>query len=81
MVAAVTDALAGLMEALAPVGGVLLCVSRDHGAAAACDRGVKGRFQDVKDAINNAFTPEQQAAISNFFETLGGLILAAPLPC
>lgn len=40
--------------------------------------GIQMSFQRVKDAINNAFTPEQQAAISNFFQTLGSVMLAVP---
>ena len=79
MVAAVTDALAGLMEAFAPVGEAFSSVFQGTmELLQPVIEGLKERFQDVKDAINNAFTPEQQAAISNFFETLGSLILAAP---
>ena len=79
VVAAVTDALAGLMEAFAPVGEAFSSVFQGTmELLQPVIEGLKERFQDVKDAINNAFTPEQQAAISNFFETLGSLILAAP---
>lgn len=39
---------------------------------------VSGSFQRIRDAINNAFTPEQQAAIAGFFEKLGQFIIAAP---
>lgn len=79
VVAAVTDALAGLMEVLAPVGEAFSSVFQGTmELLQPVIEGLKERFQDVKDAINNAFTPEQQAAISNFFETLGSLILAAP---
>lgn len=39
---------------------------------------VSGSFQRIRDAINNAFTPEQQAAIAGFFEKLGQSIIAVP---
>lgn len=39
---------------------------------------VSGSFQRIRDAINNAFTPEQQAAIAGFFEKLGQVIVAVP---
>lgn len=39
---------------------------------------VSGSFQRIRDAINKAFTPEQQAAIANFFEKLGQFIVAVP---
>ena len=39
---------------------------------------VSGSFQRIRDAINNAFTPEQQAAIAGFFEKLGQFIIAVP---
>ena len=39
---------------------------------------VSGSFQRIRDAINNAFTPEQQAAIAGVFEKLGQFIIAVP---
>ncbi|WP_322353982.1 hypothetical protein [Paratractidigestivibacter sp.] len=39
---------------------------------------VTGAFGRIRDAINNAFTPEQQAAIASFFEKLGQFIVAVP---
>lgn len=39
---------------------------------------VSGSFQRIRDAINNAFTPEQKAAIAEFFEKLGQVIVAVP---
>lgn len=39
---------------------------------------VTGAFGRIRDAINNAFTPEQQAAIAGFFEKLGQFIIAVP---
>lgn len=36
-------------------------------------------FQRIKEVIDGAFTPEQQAAISGFFEKLGQALLAVPL--
>ena len=39
---------------------------------------VSGSFQRIRAAINNAFTPEQQAAIAGFFEKLGQVIVAVP---
>lgn len=40
--------------------------------------GIKNAFNDVKAAIDNAFTPEQQAAISEFFSTIASVVVAAP---
>ena len=40
--------------------------------------GLQETVQSVRDAINDAFTPEQQAAISNFFQTIGSAIVAVP---
>lgn len=40
--------------------------------------GIKNAFNDVKAAIDNAFTPEQQAAISEFFGTIASVVVAAP---
>lgn len=79
VVAGVTEALSGLLEFLTPVGEAISTVFL--GALELLQPvidGLKERFQAVKDAINEAFTPEQQAAISSFFETLASLIAAAP---
>lgn len=39
---------------------------------------IKTAFSGLKETINSAFTPEQQAAISSFFQTLGSAVIAAP---
>lgn len=79
VVAGVTEALAGLMAALTPVGEAISTVFlRAFELLQPVIDGLKERFQDVKNAINEAFTPEQQAAISKFFSTLATLVVAAP---
>lgn len=79
VVAGVTEALAGLMAALAPVGEAISTVFlKAFELLQPVIDGLKERFQDVKNAINEAFTPEQQAAISKFFSTLATLVVAAP---
>ena len=40
--------------------------------------GIKAAFQRIKDAIDNTFTPEQQAAIGEFFQTLGAVLVSVP---
>lgn len=79
VVAAVTEAIAGLLEALAPLGEAFSTVFQ--GALELVQpivEGLKESFQGVKDAISSAFTEEQIAAISSFFQTLGEVILAVP---
>lgn len=79
IVAGVTEAIAGLLEALAPVGETFISVFQ--GAmelVAPIVEQLKASFEGVKEAINNAFTPEQQEAIGNFFRTLGEVIIAVP---
>lgn len=79
IVAGVTEAIAGLLEALAPVGETFISVFQ--GAmelVAPIVEQLKASFEGVKAAINNAFTPEQQEAIGNFFRTLGEVIIAVP---
>lgn len=79
VVATVTEAIAGLLEALAPVGETFVSVFQ--GAmelVAPIVEQLKASFEGVKEAINNAFTPEQQEAIGNFFRTLGEVIIAVP---
>ena len=79
VVAGVTEALAGLMAALTPVGEAISTVFlKAFELLQPVIDGLKERFQDVKNAINEAFTPEQQAAISKFFSTLATLVVAAP---
>lgn len=79
VVAGVTEALAGLMAALTPVGEAISTVFLNaFELLQPVIDGLKERFQDVKNAINEAFTPEQQAAISKFFSTLATLVVAAP---
>lgn len=79
VVAGVTEALAGLMAALTPVGEAISTVFlKAFEMLQPVIDGLKERFQDVKNAINEAFTPEQQAAISKFFSTLATLVVAAP---
>lgn len=79
VVAGVTEALAGLMTALTPVGEAISTVFlKAFELLQPVIDGLKERFQDVKNAINEAFTPEQQAAISKFFSTLATLVVAAP---
>ena len=79
VVAGVTEALAGLMAALTPVGEAISTVFLEaFELLQPVIDGLKERFQDVKNAINEAFTPEQQAAISKFFSTLATLVVAAP---
>lgn len=79
VVAGVTEALAGLMAALTPVGEAISTVFLNaFELLQPVMDGLKERFQDVKNAINEAFTPEQQAAISKFFSTLATLVVAAP---
>lgn len=79
VVATVTEAIAGLLEALAPLGEAFSTVFQ--GALELVQpivEGLKESFQGVKDAISSAFTEEQIAAISSFFQTLGEVILAVP---
>lgn len=79
VVATVTEAIAGLLEALAPLGEAFSTVFQ--GALELVQpivEGLKESFQGVKDAISSAFTEEQIAAISTFFQTLGEVILAVP---
>lgn len=79
VVSTVTEAIAGLLEALAPLGEAFSTVFQ--GALELVQpivEGLKESFQGVKDAISSAFTEEQIAAISTFFQTLGEVILAAP---
>lgn len=79
VVAGVTEALAGLMAVLTPVGEAISTVFLNaFELLQPVIDGLKERFQDVKNAINEAFTPEQQAAISSFFSTLATLVVAAP---
>ena len=40
--------------------------------------GIKDGVQRIKDAIDNIFTPEQQAAIGEFLRTLGALLVSVP---
>lgn len=79
VVATVTEAIAGLLEALAPLGEAFSTIFQ--GALELVQpivEGLKESFQGVKDAISSAFTEEQIAAISTFFQTLGEVILAVP---
>ena len=39
---------------------------------------VSESFSRIREAIDNAFTPEQQASIASFFGTLGQLLVAVP---
>lgn len=79
IVATVTSAFAGILEAIAPVGEAISAVfQRAIELISPIMDGISEAINRVKEAFNNAFSPEQQAAISTFFETLGAIILAAP---
>lgn len=41
--------------------------------------GAKQQFAQLKETINNTFSPEQQAAISQFFSTLASVLVSLPI--
>lgn len=65
---AASNAFDGLAEIFKGAQAILSPIIEELGQA----------FQRVKDAIDNAFTPEQQAAISEFFSTIASVVVAAP---
>lgn len=65
---AASSAFDGLAEIFKGAQAILSPIIEELGQA----------FQRVKDAIDKAFTPEQQAAISEFFSTIASVVVAAP---
>lgn len=79
VVATVTGGMASLLKALAPVGQAFGSVFQ--GAVELLRpvaEGLSQQMDRIRAAIDRAFTPEQQAAIASFFQTLGSVLLSVP---